>query len=97
MLVKRKVGHAYKKLTNAECCPVELYKKYLSHVPKEISDNTFYLHALSKPRGVVWYYNKPTRREMLGNVVKKIMTKPGFEGHFINHSLRQSTATWRMS
>ena len=36
-------------------------------------------------------------REMLWNVVKKIMTKPGFEGHFINHSLRQSTAKWRMS
>ena len=45
MRVKRKVVRAYKNLTNAERCPVELYKKYFSHVPKEISDGTFYLRA----------------------------------------------------
>ena len=43
MRVKRKVVRAYKSLTNAECRPVELYKKSLSHVPKEIGDDTFYL------------------------------------------------------
>ena len=38
----------------------------------------------------MWYYNKPLGRETLGNGVKKIMTKTAFEGHFTNHSLRQS-------
>ena len=47
--VKRKVVGVYKNLTNPERCPVELYKKYLSHVPKEIRDNAFYLRALRKP------------------------------------------------
>ena len=41
--IKRKVVQACKNLTNVERCPVELYKKYLSHVPKEISDNAFYI------------------------------------------------------
>ena len=93
MRVKRKVVRAYKNLTNLERCPVELYKEYLSHVSKEIIDNAYYLRALLKPRGEVWYYNKTMGRETLGNVVKKIVTKVAFEGHFTNHSLRRSSAT----
>ena len=34
--VKRKAVCAYKNLANFESCPVQLYKKYLSHVPTEI-------------------------------------------------------------
>lgn len=60
---------------------------------KEISDNAFYLRALPKPKGDVWYYNKAMGRETLGNVVKNIMQKAGFEGHFTNHSLRRICAT----
>ena len=56
--VKRKVVRGYKNLTNAERYPVELHKKNLSRVPKEISDNAFYLRAFAKPRGEVWYHNK---------------------------------------
>ena len=36
LCVKRKAVCAYKNLTNFESCPVQLYKKYLSHVPTEI-------------------------------------------------------------
>ena len=85
---------AYENLTNAERCLVELYKKYLSHVPKEISDDTFYLRALPKLREKVWHYNKPLGRETLPNVVKKIMIKAAFEGHFTNHSRKRSSATY---
>ena len=38
--------------------------------------------------------NKPMGIETLANVVKKIMTKAAFEGHFTNHSRRRSSATW---
>ena len=62
-------------------------------MPKEISDNAFYLRALPKPKGDVWHCNKAMGRETLGNVVKNIMRKAGFEGHFTNHSLRRSCAT----
>ena len=91
--IKRKVVRAYKNLTNVERCPVELYKKYLSHVPNEVSDNAFYLRALPKPNGEIWYYKKAAGRETLGNVVKKIMKKAQFDGHYTNHSLRRSCAT----
>ena len=92
--IKRKVVRAYKNVINVERCPVELYKKYLSHVSEEISDNAFHLLALTKPKGDVWFFYKAMGRETLGNVVKNIMRKAGFEGRFTNHSLRRTCATW---
>ena len=91
--IKRKVVRAYKNLTYVERCPVELYKKYLSHVPNEVSDNAFYLRALPKPNGEIWYYKRAAGRETLGNVVKKIMKKAQFDEHYTSHSLRRSCAT----
>ena len=57
-------------------------------MPNEVSDNAFYL-----PNGEIWYYRKAAGRETLGNVVKKIMKKAQFDGHYTNHSLRRSCAT----
>ena len=91
--IKRIVVRAYKNLTNVERCPVELYKKYLSPVPKEINDNAYYLRALPEPKGDVWYYNNAKGNETLGNIVKNTMRKAGFEGHLTKHSLPQSCAT----
>ena len=51
LCIKRKDVGADKNLTNVERCPFELYKKYLSDVPKEISDNTFYLQGLPSQKG----------------------------------------------
>ena len=72
MRIKRKVVRDYKNLTNVERCPVELDKKYLSHVPNEVSDKAFYLRALPKPNGKIWYYKKAAGRETLGNVVEQL-------------------------
>lgn len=91
--IKRKVARAYKNLTDVERCPVELYKQCLSHVPNEANDNAFYLRALPKSNGEIWYYKRAAGRESLGNVVKKIMKKAQFVGHYINHSLERSCAT----
>ena len=51
----------------------------LSHVPKteETSDNAFYLPALPKVNGQIWYHKKGAGKETLGNVVKIIMKKRG--------------------
>ena len=68
-------------------------KKYLSRVPNEVSDNAFYLCALPKRNGEIWFYKKAAGRETLGNVVKKIMKKAQFDGHYTNNSLRRSCAT----
>ncbi|CAB4009430.1 zinc finger MYM-type 2-like, partial [Paramuricea clavata] len=59
----------------------------------ETSNNMFYLRALPKPKGEIWYYRKAIGWETLSNVVKKIMEKAGFEGHYTSHSLRRSSAT----
>ena len=54
----------------------------LSHVPKteETSDNAFYLPALPKVNGQIWYHKKGAGKETLGNVVKIIMKKKGGGG-----------------
>lgn len=44
----------------------------MSHVPKLISDDAFYLRALPKANGQIWYYNKAAGRETLRNVVNNI-------------------------
>lgn len=91
--IKNKVVRAYENVEKPQRCPVKLYKKYISHVPLETSDNSFYLRPLLKPKGNIWYYKKAAGRETLGNVVKKVMGNAGFDGHFTNHSLRRSCAT----
>lgn len=40
--IKNKVVRAYENVEKPERCPVKLYKKYISHVPSETSDNSFY-------------------------------------------------------
>ena len=40
--IKNKVVRAYENVEKPERCPVKLYKKYISHVPLETSDNSFY-------------------------------------------------------
>ena len=52
--IKNKVVRAYENVEKAERCPVKLYKKYISHVPLETSDNSFYLRPLQKPKGNIW-------------------------------------------
>ena len=36
--IKNKIVRAYENVEKPEGCPVKLYKKYISHVPSEISD-----------------------------------------------------------
>ena len=37
--IKNKLVRAYENVEKPERCPVKLYKKYISHVPSETSDN----------------------------------------------------------
>ena len=58
MRIKNKIVRAYENVEKPERCPVMLYKKYISHVPSQTSDNSFYLRPLPKPKGNIWYYKK---------------------------------------
>ena len=41
----------------------------------------------------VWYSRTPLGHNSFSKVVREMMKKAGFEGHFTNHSLRVSSAT----
>lgn len=81
-------------MINVEWCLVELYKKYLFYVLNEVSDNVFYLCVLLKLNGEIWYCKKVVGREILGNVVKKIMKKVWFDGYYINYFFRCFCVIW---
>ena len=85
--IKNKVGTVCENVQKPDGCPVKLYRKYISHVPFDTADNSFYLRPLPKPKGNILYYKKAAGRETLGNVFKKVMD------HFTNHYLRRSCAT----
>ena len=50
--IKNKVVRAYENVEKPERCPVKLYKKYISHVPSETSDNSFYLRPNRNQREI---------------------------------------------
>ena len=56
--------------------------------------NAFYLTPLAQPKDAVWYLKNPLGHNVLGRIVTDMMKKAGFEGHYTNHSLRVSLATW---
>ena len=41
--INNKVCRACENIEKPESCPVKLYKKYISHVPLDTSDDLFYL------------------------------------------------------
>ena len=44
---------------NPTCCPVRLYKLYISRCPCDRSDNAFYLAPLNRPKGNCWLKKHP--------------------------------------
>ena len=59
ILVKSTMGFVPFACQKESCSWIQKFnKKNLSRVPKEISDNAFYLRAFAKPRGEVWYHYK---------------------------------------
>ena len=77
--------------------PVELYKKYLSQVSNEVRNNAFYLRTLPNPNGEIWLYKKAAGRETSGNVVKKIIKKAQFDGHYTNHCLNTTSRRFKVA
>ena len=75
--IKRKVVRAYKNLTNAERCPVELH--------------LFARFAKAKWGNMV--LQRGSRKRNFRKCGKTMMIKAQFDGHYTNHSLRRSCAT----
>ena len=50
--IENKVVRAYENVEKPERCPVKLYKKYISHVPLDTSDNSFFCDLYGNQREI---------------------------------------------
>ena len=80
-------------MTNPSRCLVRLYKLYNQHCPVDRPNNAFYLKALEKPKGDVWYSRTPLGHNTLAKTISRLFDEVGITGHFTNHSLRATAAT----
>ena len=71
---------------------MKLYKKYISHVPSETSDNSFYF-IFTETKGKYLVLQKGCWKGNVGKCCQKGHGKAQFDGHFTNQSLRRSCAT----
>ena len=88
---KQVVHHA--NLENPSRCFIRLYKTYLEHRPDDPSIDAFYLTALKKPKGKVWYSHLPVGHNTLSSTMKRLCGASGLSGCKTNHSLRVTAAT----
>ena len=58
--------------SNQSRCFVHLFKEYVQHCPKERKTTCFYLTALKKPKGYVWYSDTPVGHNTLSKTVKRL-------------------------
>ena len=88
---KRVVHHSNS--ANPNRCLVKLFEKYMSHRPLGKITTAFYLKALKKPQGNVWYTQTPVGHNTLAKTVQRLCTAAGIPGYKTNHSLRVTAAT----
>ena len=76
-----------------ECCPVRLYEKYCSLLPKGGMKCDLYLHPIAKPLQNQWYCECPIGINTLRMTVKRLTESVRLDSKFTNHSLRATSAT----
>ena len=82
----------YENQKNSTRCLVRLYKKYLSHRPKN-EETAFYLTPLKEPKSNVWYSKVPVGHNTHAKTVHRICKNAQIPGYKTNHSLRVTSAT----
>ena len=80
-------------IENSERCPVRLFVKYLSMLPRGSSCTSFYMQPRKKYTPQNWYLNRPAGQNKLRHVIKELCSKAGIPGYYTNHSLRSTAAT----
>ncbi len=78
---------------NPSHCPVRIFEKYVSLLPKEGCHEELYLHPLTKLNSTQWFSDQPLGVNTLRDTVKRLANAAGLEGKFINHSLRATAAS----
>ena len=74
-------------------CPVRLFMKYLSMLPKNCVNECLYLQPRKKFSNDNWYLDRPVGVNTLAETVKNLCQKAGLPGYYTNHSLRGTSAT----
>ena len=74
-------------------CPVRLFIKYLSMLPKNRVTQALYLQPRKHFSPRSWYLDRPVGVNTLRETVKNLCSKAGLPGYYTNHSLRSSSAT----
>ena len=80
-------------ISDVSRCPVRIFMKYLSMLPKNRVTEALYLQPRKKFTSKMWYLDKPIGINTLRDTVKKICQQAGLPGYYTNHSLRSSSAT----
>ena len=73
--------------------PVMIIEKYVSLLPSNRKNNTFYVHCKKSFSDGVWYLDTPVGVNKLQSMVSDMVKKAGIPGRFTNHSLRATAAT----
>ena len=74
-------------------CPVRIFMKYLSMLPKHRNTKSLYLQPRRKFNAKQWYFDRPVGVNTLRETVKNLCEKAGLPGYYTNHSLHGSSAT----
>ncbi len=87
-----KVVNVYQ-ASDPNCCPVHLYQKYISLLPKICKCEELYLHPANKTMPWCWYSDRAVGINTLRSSVKRLAAAVGLEGKFSNHSLWATPTT----
>ena len=94
--VKSKVVPVFACPEAGEKCPVHILDLYLSKLPKEGTQDVFYLRPLEKiplDPSLPWCASVPVGRDTLHKKMSTMCKQAGVQGHKTNHSLRATSAT----
>lgn len=81
---------------NKEKCPIEIYKRYISHRPESNGKNghsAFYLAIIDNPATNVWYKASPIGVHSIRDVTKRLLKSLNPSEFYTNTSLRRTAQT----
>ena len=94
-VIPKRVKH-FANTENPGRCFVRIFELYLSRLPKDAPNNSFYLKPLikySQSPEAVWFSKQPIGHNKLNKMMSSICSLGGIKGFKTNHSLRATSAT----
>ena len=74
-------------------CPVHRVDKYCGLCPTFYKKKNFYIQSFKKPTQALWYGYQVIGEKSIRKIIRNLMSKAGYTGHFTGHSLRRSGVT----